>query len=182
MNTKIEIHESNTQETGTYTVWYKDRLDNTLTKTISENELDSLLTMRQKEDFFMGKFKFTIESEYDFKKTFYNIEISQNRTHGRLTDIEVTDQLDRFNAFLKTADLIKIGQRLCYFISHNAQDGRYTPYTYILRVLSICAKVGGTFHHPEKLEAYNASYRDILEYEALLAYVNSIQPNQNTAS
>lgn len=61
INTKIDIRDNNTQETGTYKVYYKDT---------TENAVDSLLNMRQKESFFMGKYTFTIESEYDFKKAF----------------------------------------------------------------------------------------------------------------
>lgn len=97
----------------------------------------------------------------------------------RLTRTQVAEQLERFNSFLKTANLAKIGNRLAYFISHDAKDGRYTPYTYLLRVLSICAKVGGCYNHPNNPLAghYSSSYREVLEYEAISAYVNSLQPN-----
>lgn len=70
MNTQIEIHDNNTNETGTYKVWYKD---NGVTKccTLSENYVNSLLSMRQKEEFFMGKYKFGIK-EYDFVNVILN--------------------------------------------------------------------------------------------------------------
>jgi hypothetical protein len=96
----------------------------------------------------------------------------------RLTTTEVTEQLERFNAFLQTIDLIKIGNRLCHFMAHDAKDGRYTPYVYLLRVLRNCAKVSGTCSHPNNTLAghYSSSYRDVLEYEAIKAYVDSVQP------
>lgn len=65
MNTKIEIHNNDTNESGTYDVWYK--VNGELhRRTLSENYVNALLNMRQKENFFMGKWKFKIESEYDF--------------------------------------------------------------------------------------------------------------------
>jgi hypothetical protein len=96
----------------------------------------------------------------------------------RLTTTEVTEQLERFNAFLQTIDLIKIGNRLCHFMAHDAKDGRYTPYVYLLRVLRNCAHVSGTCCHPNNPLAgrYSSSYRDVLEYEAIKAYVDSVQP------
>lgn len=72
MKTRIEINDNNTQETGTYKVYYKDLSNRTQMKILSEQVVDSLLNMRQKEAFFMGKFKFTIESEFDFKKAFFD--------------------------------------------------------------------------------------------------------------
>ena len=70
MNTNIEIHENNTNETGTYKVWYningKDHC-----RRLGDNYVNALLSMRQKEDFFMGKFRFRI-SEYDFKTILIN--------------------------------------------------------------------------------------------------------------
>lgn len=72
MNTKIEVYENNTNESGTYQVWYKDQFNNSKSKVITESELNALLNMGQKSDLFMGRWKFTIDSEYDFKKTFLN--------------------------------------------------------------------------------------------------------------
>lgn len=64
MNTKIEIHDNNTNETDTYKVWYKDNGINKV-RTLGGNYVNALLDMRQKEAFFMGKYKFKI-NEYDF--------------------------------------------------------------------------------------------------------------------
>jgi hypothetical protein len=63
---KIEIHENDTINTGTYCIWYKQGKE--LKKLIlSENKTDSLLNMRQKEQFFIGKYKFNV-SFYDLKQ------------------------------------------------------------------------------------------------------------------
>lgn len=71
MNTKIEIYDNKTNETGTYKVWYYNPvLGGKCVKILGEGQVDSLLEMRQKERFFMGQYKFTIKSEYDFKKAF----------------------------------------------------------------------------------------------------------------
>ena len=60
MKHKIEIHDNNTNETGTYSIWFKDDEKVLHRVILSENETDSLLNMRQKESFFMGKWKFQI--------------------------------------------------------------------------------------------------------------------------
>lgn len=66
MNTKIEIHSGNESNlSDSYIVWYKV---NGLyqCKTMDANQVDDLFdSLRQKEQFFMGKFKFKI-SEYKF--------------------------------------------------------------------------------------------------------------------
>lgn len=64
MNTQIEIHDNNTNETGTYFVWYKQNGEDHR-RVLTENYVNALLNMRQKEAFFMGKFRFKI-GEYDF--------------------------------------------------------------------------------------------------------------------
>lgn len=74
MNTKIEIHDNNTNETGTYSVWYKDENGVMHRRILSENYVNSLLDMRQKERFFMGEYKFKVHSEYDFTKIVLNGE------------------------------------------------------------------------------------------------------------
>lgn len=73
MNTMIEIHDNNTNETGTYSVWYKENGE-TKRRIVDEKYVNCLLDMRQKEDFFMGKFKFKVKSEYDFKSVLLNGE------------------------------------------------------------------------------------------------------------
>lgn len=67
MNTQIEIHDNNTNETGTYKVFYKDSEGKQQARVLSEAYTNSLLNMRQKEDFFMGKYRFKID-KYDFEK------------------------------------------------------------------------------------------------------------------
>lgn len=71
-NTRIEINDNNTEHTGTYKVYYRDLSNKLQMKILSEQKVNSLLNMRQKEDFFMGKLKFTIESDFDFKKAFFD--------------------------------------------------------------------------------------------------------------
>jgi hypothetical protein len=67
MNTSIEIHDNNTNETGTYSVYYTDLDGTKKVRILSENYTNSLLDMRQKENFFIGHFKFKVKSEYDFR-------------------------------------------------------------------------------------------------------------------
>jgi hypothetical protein len=74
MNTTIEIHNENTNETGTYKVWYKDIAGNKCMRVISESLVTSMLEMNQKEKFFMGQFRFRIKSEYDFRTIVLNGE------------------------------------------------------------------------------------------------------------
>jgi len=77
MNTKIEIHNNDTNESGMYDVWYYDLSGERQKRRLSENYVNSLLEMRQKEDFFMGKWKFKVKSEYDFKTIVLNGEKRQ---------------------------------------------------------------------------------------------------------
>lgn len=64
MKTIIEIHEHNTIATGYYKVWF-DYNGKTHTRLCSEALVNSFLNMRQKENFFMGVYRFGIK-EYDF--------------------------------------------------------------------------------------------------------------------
>jgi hypothetical protein len=77
MNTAIEILDNNTTNTGTYQVWYKDENGKKHFRFLSENYVNALLDMRQKESFFMGKYKFKIKSEYDFRTIVLNGEKRQ---------------------------------------------------------------------------------------------------------
>jgi len=77
MNTKIEIHNNDTNESGMYDVWYYDTAGILQKRRLSENYVNALLEMRQKEDFFMGKWKFKVKSEYDFKTIVLNGEKRQ---------------------------------------------------------------------------------------------------------
>jgi len=67
MKTKIEIHDEDFNTTGEYRVWYKDEQGKKAVRRLSDNYVNALLDMRQKEDFFMGKYRFKVKSEYDFK-------------------------------------------------------------------------------------------------------------------
>lgn len=64
MNTMIEIHDNDTTNTGTYKVWYIEAGIQRCCL-LSEQYVNSLLSMRQKEAFFMGQYKFRIP-ETDF--------------------------------------------------------------------------------------------------------------------
>jgi hypothetical protein len=64
MKQEIEIHSEDTANTGTYKIWYKYNGQKRCCR-ISEQYVNSLLSMKQKEDFFMGKYKFMIH-ENDF--------------------------------------------------------------------------------------------------------------------
>lgn len=83
MNTQIEIHDNDTVNTGVYKIWYKE---NGVQKTclLSEQYVNSLLSMRQKEAFFMGTYKFGIP-ETDF----INVVIN-GKERGGLGEIKRT--------------------------------------------------------------------------------------------
>lgn len=88
----------------------------------------------------------------------------------RFTKEQVYEQKERFETFIQRADLLKIGKRYMYFIANDAADGRYTPYVYLLRVLSIIAKVNGTMLHPEK----DRHYMDLIEASAIEVFWNDV--------
>ena len=94
--------------------------------------------------------------------------------HARmLSALEVEAQRQRFEAFLKSANLVKIGERWNYFLMNDAKDGRFNAYQYIFRVLSRLAKVNGAMYYPG---ADNLFYREILEFMAVKSWVDSMQP------
>jgi hypothetical protein len=62
----IEIHNDDTVNTGYYSIWFKANGQMNKRK-CSEAFTNSLLNMRQKEDFFMGKYRFQI-MDSDFKE------------------------------------------------------------------------------------------------------------------
>ena len=70
MNTMIEIHNNDTVNTGEYDVWYKVG-NKKYKRRLSENYVNALLEMEQKEKFFMGQYRFKI-NEYDFKTIVMN--------------------------------------------------------------------------------------------------------------
>ena len=83
MNTQIEIHDHDTTNTGVYKVWYKE---NGVQRCclLSEQYVNSLLSMRQKEAFFMGQYKFGIK-----ESDFINVVI-QGKERGGLGSIKRT--------------------------------------------------------------------------------------------
>ena len=73
MNTMIEIHDNNTNETDTYKVWYKDREGKQGCKVFTYDEITTILTREQEEKLFFAdrtKYRFKIQSEYDFIRMF----------------------------------------------------------------------------------------------------------------
>jgi hypothetical protein len=97
----------------------------------------------------------------------------------RLTDTQLTEQKERFEAYIKSVDMLKLGRRYYYMMANDAKDGRYTSYVYLLRVLSICAKVSGTMYHPDTCkEGVRAKfYRDLMEYAAVSAMTDWFDAN-----
>jgi hypothetical protein len=61
---KIAIHDNNTNETGTYKIYFT-HLGLRRSAILSESMTNALLSMGQKEDFFIGKYKFIIKSQSD---------------------------------------------------------------------------------------------------------------------
>lgn len=72
---RIEIYDNNTNETGTYKVWFSSN-GKKHGVILSESDTNALLDMRQKEKFFMGQYKFTITSEFDIKRLVEKATIS----------------------------------------------------------------------------------------------------------
>jgi hypothetical protein len=60
----IEIHNENTNETG-YLVIYYTANGKRQKRMATECFVNSILDLGQKEDFFMGKYRFKIKSDYD---------------------------------------------------------------------------------------------------------------------
>jgi hypothetical protein len=56
----IKIHDNDTRNTGTYTVWFMNG-EKWASRTCTEAFVNGCLNMRQKEAFFMGKDTFAIE-------------------------------------------------------------------------------------------------------------------------
>jgi len=98
---------------------------------------------------------------------------------NRLTPQQVIDQKNRFDKFIETTDLTKIGRKYLHFLKNDSKDGKYTPYCYISRILSICANVGYAYTHPN-LDKF---YVEILKSKALNAYINTFgKPNPTTTN
>lgn len=90
-----------------------------------------------------------------------------------LNQQDVIAQMERFEFFIETANLEKIGKRMLYMQAHDNQDGRYNDYVYLLRVLSLLANVGGCYSHPGVNGTWN-TYRELLQVKSLRIYLNSI--------
>lgn len=88
---------------------------------------------------------------------------------NRLTNIEVTEQKQRFESFIANVNLAKIGR--VYIAMLTNSKGMYNEYNYIQKLLSITAKVSGSCYHPEKMEFYST----ILKISGLNAYFNSLK-------
>jgi len=84
----------------------------------------------------------------------------------RLTSTQVTEQKQRFEEFLKTANLVRIGKMFVHLAIENATGIKYPEFTYLRRLLKQCAKVNSNMLHPE----LNNNYRDILHEKAIKAY------------
>lgn len=91
------------------------------------------------------------------------------------TNTQVQEQKERFESFMATANLRKIGERYMHFSFHNAGNGLYNQYNYIRRVLRLVANVHHAMYHPDHLAAnHNHFYGNILEVKALDAFLTSL--------
>ena len=89
-----------------------------------------------------------------------------------LNTTQVSEQKQRFQSFMASVNLTKVGARYFYFMFNDAEDGRYTPYCYILRVLRLLAKVGGCYYCPGTNDFYNK----LLERAAIDSYLKRLPP------
>ena len=87
-----------------------------------------------------------------------------------LTLNEVQSQKERFEAFMNSADLAKIGKTWLRMPS-SEENGRYTQLCYIHRVLRMTANVGAAYYMPGS----NQFYSQILTTKALDAFLSSLQ-------
>ncbi len=94
--------------------------------------------------------------------------------------IDTQAQKERFENFLKTQDLVELGRRYFKMVGKNAEDGRYTPYVWLLRVLKSMAKVSGTMTHPDHLNDTWGSYKDIFEKKITKAILDHIAQEVGT--
>ncbi len=94
---------------------------------------------------------------------------------------DVVAQMERFDQFIVSANLSKIGERMMFMNGHENKDGRYNGYVYLLRVLSILANVGGCYSHPNYQSSTWSCYRDILERKALDEYLKLLSIRKDQA-
>ena len=83
----------------------------------------------------------------------------------RLTIQQANEQKLNFENFLKTANLVRIGQRFVTLALVNATTTNYPEFTFLRRVLKL-AKVNAFMLHPDT----KTIYRDVLHQHAIKAY------------
>jgi hypothetical protein len=83
----------------------------------------------------------------------------------RLTTTQATEQKQRFENFLKSANLVRIGEKFVTLALINATTTNYPEFTLLRRILRK-ADINSNMLHPE----LNANYRDILHQYAINAY------------
>jgi len=87
-----------------------------------------------------------------------------------LTPQQVIDQKNRFDKFIETADLIRIGEKYIEFESENRKLNNYRQIIYIRRILKTCAKVYPMMFYPNTMDFYS----DVLTRKAIDAYYHTI--------
>jgi hypothetical protein len=89
----------------------------------------------------------------------------------RLTTTQVIERKERFEAFMNSVNLVRLGRRYYHMVANDAKDGRYTSYCYLLHVLAQLAHVEGTGLHPDTCKEghHNRCYREILHDAAITA-------------
>lgn len=89
------------------------------------------------------------------------------------TTEQIEAQKQRFDAFMASVNLHKVGERWMWFTEHDNHDGRFNAYCYIHRVLRFLARVEGSMYHPDRIgnKWPNEFYADILTNRAVYAYV-----------
>lgn len=83
---------------------------------------------------------------------------------------QVQAQKERFESFMQSVNLQKVGERYFYFQLNDNEDGKYNNYCYILKVLKLVANVGGCYYCP----GTNLFYSDIFKVAAMNAYLDSL--------
>lgn len=86
---------------------------------------------------------------------------------NRYTDQQVKEQKERFDAFMNSANLVKIGKTWINIL-HN-EFGYYNTYNYIQKVLKL-ANVSHCMYDPTDLQR---SYGEILTMKALNHFLDS---------
>jgi len=87
----------------------------------------------------------------------------------RLTKEQVEDQMKRFDELLKKCNLVKLGCMLIGLTWYREAEllNRYLKFN----------GIGGCYYHPVQMKFYNS----ILKHEAVIAYVKSLQPENQVS-